>query len=81
MNKEQFNQKKREIAEAVVAYLHNPDNNKPCRISQSECALLMSVDENHIIPMTHINKIERDSLKILGTMLRSQGITKVMDIS
>lgn len=78
MTRNQFLSRKKEILEKVLPFLINGTG--VAGLSVGECALLMSPDENHIMPKAAFTKTEKSALFMLNTKLRSMGINRSADL-
>lgn len=78
MTKSQFLGKKKEILEKALPFLMNGD--AAPGLDAGECALLMSPDENHIMPKATFVKMEKSALFMLNAKLRSMGINRSADL-
>lgn len=78
MTRSQFLSRKKEILEKVLPFLINGTD--MAGLSVGEGALLMSPDENHIMPKATFTKMEKSALFMLNTKLRSMGFNRSADL-
>jgi len=79
MTKEQFMNAKTEIAKKALPHLVDPDGYGPSGLTPSECALLVSQDEKHVVTAAQFSKMEKTALANLGGTLRSMGVMRAAD--
>jgi len=79
MTREQFVRAKTEIAKKALPHLVDPEGGGSAQLTMAECALLMSKDENHVLPPVFVGKIEKNALAKLGAELRAKGVTGAAD--